>query len=267
MQQCSRKLRGVHVFIRGGKNTLNFSKYSRQQSYRTWKAFRIHSRFIPEPPYHHSYFSWWMSSLVCHLPVASARVGQWGCTSPPRRRPKPQLLCRCRQEKLTASGGSKRMGHEPSLAWVVAHGCFLKKMRFSISKTHCATPRKQSRFFSAFHGSAQTSRVGQTQPAQISRCLDPTRPHPTRPDQTRSDPTRPARFNLTREKPLYNTLSTRLLGQQQVGNYEKRCCSRGTMARLRGRSMGIVSNNRVRGQWPQWPIVRPICFRRCRLYR
>ena len=45
---------------------------------------------------------------------------------------------------------------------------------------------------------------------------------------------------------LYNTLSNRLLGQQQVGNYEDRYLSRGTIARLRGLSIGIVSNNRVR---------------------
>ena len=45
---------------------------------------------------------------------------------------------------------------------------------------------------------------------------------------------------------LDNTLSNRLLGQQQVGNYEDRYLSRGTIARLRGVSIGIASNTRVR---------------------
>ena len=45
---------------------------------------------------------------------------------------------------------------------------------------------------------------------------------------------------------LDNTLSNRLLGQQKVGNYEDRYLSRGTIARLRGLSIGIVSSNRVR---------------------
>ena len=45
---------------------------------------------------------------------------------------------------------------------------------------------------------------------------------------------------------LDNTLSNRLLGQEQVGNYEDRCLSRGTIARLRGLSIGIVSSNMVR---------------------
>ena len=45
---------------------------------------------------------------------------------------------------------------------------------------------------------------------------------------------------------LDNTLSNRLLGQQQVGYYEDRYLSRGTIARLRGLSIGIASNNRVR---------------------
>ena len=44
---------------------------------------------------------------------------------------------------------------------------------------------------------------------------------------------------------LDNTLSNRLLGQQQVGNYEDRYLSRGTIARLWGLSIGI-SSNRVR---------------------
>ena len=45
---------------------------------------------------------------------------------------------------------------------------------------------------------------------------------------------------------LDNTLPNRLLGQQQVCNYEDRYLSRGTIARLRGLSMGIVSNDRAR---------------------
>ena len=45
---------------------------------------------------------------------------------------------------------------------------------------------------------------------------------------------------------LDNTLSNRLLGQQKAGNYEDRYLLRGTIARLRGLSIGIVSNNRVR---------------------
>ena len=45
---------------------------------------------------------------------------------------------------------------------------------------------------------------------------------------------------------LDHTLPNRLLGQQKVGNYEDRYLSRGTIARLRGLSIGIVSNNRVR---------------------
>ena len=45
---------------------------------------------------------------------------------------------------------------------------------------------------------------------------------------------------------LNNTLSNRLLGQQQVGNFEDRYLSRGIIARLWGLSIGIVSNNRVR---------------------
>ena len=45
---------------------------------------------------------------------------------------------------------------------------------------------------------------------------------------------------------LDNTLSNRLLGQQKAGNYEDRYLSRGTIARLRGLSIGVVSNIRVR---------------------
>ena len=45
---------------------------------------------------------------------------------------------------------------------------------------------------------------------------------------------------------LNNTLSNRLLGQQQVGNFEDRYLSLGTIGRLRGLSTGTVSNNRVR---------------------
>ena len=54
---------------------------------------------------------------------------------------------------------------------------------------------------------------------------------------------------MSRRVPYYtldNTLSNRLLGQQYVSNHEDRYLSRGTIARLRGLSMGIVSNNRVR---------------------
>ena len=45
---------------------------------------------------------------------------------------------------------------------------------------------------------------------------------------------------------LDNALSNRLLGQQYDGSYEDRYLSRGTIARLRGLSIGIASNNRVR---------------------
>ena len=45
---------------------------------------------------------------------------------------------------------------------------------------------------------------------------------------------------------LDNTLSKRLLSQQYVRNYEDRYLSRGTIARLPGLSIGIVSNNRGR---------------------
>ena len=45
---------------------------------------------------------------------------------------------------------------------------------------------------------------------------------------------------------LDNTLSNRLLGERYVGNYEHRYLSRGTIARLWGQSIRIVSNNRVR---------------------
>ena len=45
---------------------------------------------------------------------------------------------------------------------------------------------------------------------------------------------------------LDNTLSNRLLGQQYVGIYEDLYLLRGTTARFRGLSIGIVSNNRVR---------------------
>ena len=54
---------------------------------------------------------------------------------------------------------------------------------------------------------------------------------------------------MCRSVPSYtldNTLPNRLLGQQSVGNYEDRYLSRGTIARLRGLSIGIVCNNRVR---------------------
>ena len=54
---------------------------------------------------------------------------------------------------------------------------------------------------------------------------------------------------MRRSVPSYtldNTLSKRLLGQQEVGNYEGRYLSRGTIARLQGLSIGIVSNSRVR---------------------
>ena len=44
---------------------------------------------------------------------------------------------------------------------------------------------------------------------------------------------------------LDNTLSNRLLVQQQVDIYEDRYLSWGTAARLRGLSIGIVSSNRV----------------------
>ena len=46
--------------------------------------------------------------------------------------------------------------------------------------------------------------------------------------------------------PLDNTPSNSLLGQLKVSNYEDRYLSRGTTARLRGLSIGIVSNHRVR---------------------
>ena len=54
---------------------------------------------------------------------------------------------------------------------------------------------------------------------------------------------------MCRSVPSYtldNTLPNRLLGQQSVGNYEDRYLSRGTIARLQGLSIGIVSNKRVR---------------------
>ena len=54
---------------------------------------------------------------------------------------------------------------------------------------------------------------------------------------------------MCRSVPSYtldNTLSNTLLGQQLVGNYEDRYLSRGTIARLRGLSIGIASNNRAR---------------------
>ena len=43
-----------------------------------------------------------------------------------------------------------------------------------------------------------------------------------------------------------NTLSNNLLGQQQVGIFLDRYLSRGAIARLRGLSIGNVSNSRVR---------------------
>ena len=41
-------------------------------------------------------------------------------------------------------------------------------------------------------------------------------------------------------------VSNRLLGEQQVGNYEDRYLLRETMGHFRGISIGVVLNNRVR---------------------
>ena len=54
---------------------------------------------------------------------------------------------------------------------------------------------------------------------------------------------------MCRSVPSYtldNALSNWLLGHEQVDNYEDRRLSRGTIARLRGLSIGIVRNHRVR---------------------